>query len=95
MHVDVYLYENIYIYIYISDHGSFPICRCFNERMRMFLGGIMRIFHVNVALRAFSLVISCCLPLAQCGKILQQMRNIEHDFGEEFHEVYRIVSECV
>ncbi|CDJ51380.1 phosphodiesterase, putative [Eimeria brunetti] len=32
--------------------------------------------------------------LEQCGKILQQMRNIEHDFGEEFHEVFRIVSEC-
>ncbi|CDJ68888.1 phosphodiesterase, putative [Eimeria necatrix] len=32
--------------------------------------------------------------LEQCGKILQHMRNVDHDFGEEFTEVFRIISDC-
>ncbi|XP_026191430.1 uncharacterized protein LOC34617533 [Cyclospora cayetanensis] len=32
--------------------------------------------------------------LDQCGKILRHLRNIKVDFGKEFDELYRIVSDC-
>ncbi|KAL8450803.1 hypothetical protein Emed_002260 [Eimeria media] len=32
--------------------------------------------------------------LEQCGKILLQMKHVKQDFGEEFDELYKIVSDC-